>query len=243
VTAVVVGGSSGLGRALCEELASRGRDVVLVASRAEDCERLAGHLRLMHGVKVLPLAIDAREPADFRDRLAQNLEGVREIDELYLPMGLALDDDRAGEASRTLDEIWRVNYAAIVLAIEVVQPLMVPDRGRIVAFGSIAAIRARNRNLQYAAAKTALSAYFDGIRHALASSPRVAQFYVVGYIASGQSFGKTQLFPAMAARQAARRILKDGNRDFGRRYLPGYWSFVALALRLLPWRLFSRLNF
>lgn len=243
MTAVVVGASSGLGRALCEELAARGRDVVIVAGHLEDCRRLADHLRLLHGVKALALAIDAGEPAAFRDRLARDLEAVGPITDLFLPMGLAVDDDQIGEADRTLERIWKINYTAIVLAIELVQPLMAPDAGRIVGFGSIAAIRTRNRNVQYSAAKSALSSYFEGLRHALASSGRIAQFYVVGYIASGQSFGKTQLFPAMPARRAARIILKDRDRDFGRRFLPGYWALVALVLRLLPWRVFSRLGF
>jgi short-subunit dehydrogenase len=243
VTAVVVGGSAGLGRALCEELAARGRDVVLVASSIDDCRRLADHLRLLHGVNVVPLAADAREPEAFRDTLARELQAVGQISELFLPMGLALDDDQVGQASRTLDHVWRVNYASVVLAVELLLPLMAADGGRIVGFGSIAAIRTRNRNVQYSAAKAALSAYFDGLRHALAAKPHVAQFYVVGYIASGQSFGKTQLFTPMSARRAARFILSDGNRDFGRRYLPAYWAIVAAILRLLPWRIFSHLRF
>lgn len=243
MTAVVVGASSGLGRALCEELAARGRDVVIIASRVEDCRRLADHLRLLHGVNVLPLAIDAREPTVFRDKLARDIEGLGPIEDLFLPMGQAFDDDQIGEANRRLEDIWRINYTAVVLAIELIRPLMASDGGRIVGFGSIAAIRTRNRNVQYSAAKSALSSYFEGLRHALVSSSQVAQFYVIGYIASGQSFGKTQLFPPMPARRAARLVLDDGNRDFGRRFLPGYWAIVAAVLRLLPWRVFSRLGF
>ena len=242
MTAVVVGGSSGLGRALCEELAASGCDLVIVASHMEDCRRLADHLRLLHGVSVLPLAIDARDPMAFRDSLARGLAGAGPIADLFLPIGLALDNDQFGEASGQSEDIWHVNYMAVVLAVELVQPLMASNGGRIAGFGSIAAVRARNRNLQYAAAKSALSSYFEGLRHALSSRSHVAQFYVVGYVASGQSFGKTQLFPPMPARRAARSVLGDRDRDFGRRFLPGYWAIVAAILRLLPWRVFSRLN-
>lgn len=243
MTAVVVGGSSGLGRALCEELAAGGRDVVLVASSLEDCSRLADHLRLLHGVDVRALALDARDPQAFSERLASELEGVGPITELLLPIGIAFDDDSVGQANRRIEDIWHINYAAVVLVIERVQPLLRSTGGRIVGFGSIAAIRPRNRNLQYSAAKSALSSYFEGLRSALVASPHVAQFYIVGYIASGQSFGKTQLFPPMPARRAARLVLRDRNRDFGKRFLPGYWMLVAAVLRLLPWRVFSRLSF
>lgn len=243
MTAVVVGGSSGLGRALCEALAAHGRDVVIVASAIEDCRRLADHLHLRYGVTACPLAIDARDPARFGAQLARDLDGLDPITELFVPIGLAFDDDQVGEAHSRFEQLWRVNYAAVVSAIEALLPRLAPDGARIAGFGSIAAIRARNRNVQYAAAKSALRTYFEGLRHALAATPHTAQFYVVGYIASGQSFGKTQLFPPMTAEAAARRILRDGTRDFGRRFLPRYWALVAAMLRLMPWRIFSRLSF
>ena len=242
MTAVVVGGSSGLGRALCAELAARGRDLVVVASREEDCRRLADHLRLLHGVDVTSCAIDARNPAAFRDALLRALDGVASVDDLFLPMGLAFDNDQIGMADRTIEDLWRINYAAVVLALEAVLPRMAEKHTRIVGFGSIAAVRIRNRNVQYSAAKAALAAYFSGLRQALVAQPQVAQFYVVGYIDSGQSFGKTRLFPPMSAQRAARRVLNDGDHDFGERFLPRYWTLVALALRLLPWRVFSRLD-
>lgn len=243
MTTVVVGGSSGLGRAICEELAARGRDVVVVASNVADCTRLADHLRLLYGVNSWPLALEAREPAMFGEGLARGLASAGPISDLFLPLGVALEDDKIGDARRSLKDIWAVNYAAIVLAIEFIRPLMAPTGGRIVGFGSIAAIRPRNRNVQYSAAKSALASYFEGLRHGLAASCLVAQFYVIGYIASGQSWGKTQLFRPLPARHAARRIVDDGSRDFGSRFLPGYWGLVAVLLRLLPWRVFSRLDF
>lgn len=241
MTAIVVGGSSGLGRALCVALAKRGDDVVIVAGNAADCERLASHLELLHGVKAVPLAVDARNPQTFAAALVDVAERIGHVTGLFLPIGLAVDDDIHGTAGQRMKDIWAVNYDAVVHAIEAIQPRMEPG-GRIVGFGSIAAARARNRNLQYASAKAALATYFEGLRHALSDGPQTVQFYVVGYVESGQSFGKTQLFPALPADKAAAIVLRDGNRDFGRRYLPRWWAIVATMLRLLPWRVFSRLK-
>ena len=44
--------------------------------------------------------------------------------------------------------------------------------------------------------------------------------------------GKTQLFPPCPARRAARRVLSDGNRDFGSRFLPADWALIATVGRL-----------
>ena len=56
-TAVVVGASSGLGRALATELARRGHAVLLVASDRRDVDALAADLQLRHGVPARALAL------------------------------------------------------------------------------------------------------------------------------------------------------------------------------------------
>ncbi|MBN8483018.1 MAG: SDR family NAD(P)-dependent oxidoreductase, partial [Xanthomonadales bacterium] len=58
MTAIVIGASSGLGRALAVELARRGRPLLLVASDARDLDALACDLGLRFGVAVGTLALD-----------------------------------------------------------------------------------------------------------------------------------------------------------------------------------------
>lgn len=54
-TAVVTGASSGIGAEYAERPARRGRDLVLVARRAERIEALADRLRAQTGVAVEPM--------------------------------------------------------------------------------------------------------------------------------------------------------------------------------------------
>ncbi|THV24428.1 SDR family NAD(P)-dependent oxidoreductase [Glycomyces paridis] len=60
--ALVTGASSGLGAAFAAELATRGRDLVLVARSGDRLDALAGRLRGEHGVAAHVLVQDLAEP-------------------------------------------------------------------------------------------------------------------------------------------------------------------------------------
>jgi NAD(P)-dependent dehydrogenase (short-subunit alcohol dehydrogenase family) len=115
--------------------------------------------------------------------------------------------------------------------------------GVVVGFGSIAECRSRTRNAAYAAAKRALAAYLDSVRHRLAPSGARVQYYVLGYIDTGAAFGHRTLLPKASPRAVAERVFRRVSRDCGRTYYPPYWRPVCLALRLLPFALFRRLSF
>jgi short-subunit dehydrogenase len=63
-TAIVVGASSGLGRALATELAAKGYALVLVASDRRDLDALGANLHLAHGTLVHALALDLGREAN-----------------------------------------------------------------------------------------------------------------------------------------------------------------------------------
>ena len=87
MTALVVGASSGLGRALAGELARRRHDLLLVASDARDLEAVAADLNLRHGVAVRALALDLSAEPDPAARIVAALHGMTPLDALLLPAG------------------------------------------------------------------------------------------------------------------------------------------------------------
>ena len=61
-TALVLGGSEGVGRQFAEQLAALGLDLVLVARRAAPLESAAAQLRATHRVRVTTCAADLAAP-------------------------------------------------------------------------------------------------------------------------------------------------------------------------------------
>jgi NAD(P)-dependent dehydrogenase (short-subunit alcohol dehydrogenase family) len=105
------------------------------------------------------------------------------------------------------------------------------------------AARGRTRNAAYAAAKRALDAYFESLRHALAGTGVVVQFYVLGYLDTHLAFAHDTPLPRAAPDACAERVFRRRAVDFGRAYYPAYWRPLTAVLRLLPWFVFRRLSF
>jgi hypothetical protein len=61
-SALVTGGSAGLGAEFARQLAARGQDLLLVARREERLKELAHQLGVAHGVRVDFFAADLAEP-------------------------------------------------------------------------------------------------------------------------------------------------------------------------------------
>ena len=103
------------------------------------------------------------------------------MDGLLFPIGaVAATDDCTFDIDRVA-WVTRVNYESIVRAATRFLPdLMTRPQATLVAFGSVAAVRGRRRNVAYSAAKRALQSFFESLRHACVGSSVTVQFYVVG---------------------------------------------------------------
>ncbi|MBW3561676.1 MAG: SDR family NAD(P)-dependent oxidoreductase [Actinobacteria bacterium] len=162
-TAVVTGGSAGIGAATARRLAGEGFDVVVGARRVERLREIAEPI----GARALPL--DVTEPGSVEAFCAE-IDGCRL---LVNNAGGALGLEPVADSD---DERWRTMYETNVLgAVRVTRALLphlvASGDGHIVTIGSIAGIEAYPGGGGYNAAKFAIRGVMQVLRLELLGEP------------------------------------------------------------------------
>lgn len=178
--ALVLGSTSGLGRASAEALAAEGAHVVVVGRRAELVEQLTASLPSAHGV-VADLTEDGA-PARI---VAEAREAVGEIDVLVLngggPKPGTADDFSAEHAQSAVDLLLKQHVALVG---EVLPGMRQRGWGRVLAVGSsgvqqpIPTLTASN------VGRAALAAYLKTLAGAVAADGVTVNMVLPGRIAT-----------------------------------------------------------
>ena len=241
--AVVIGASSGVGRALAQELASHGADLVLVSRDRRDIEATAADLRERLQVRTLGIALDISSLDLDPDAFVESCRAfLGDVESVFVPAGTVSDDD-VGPRADLLVGLTATNYLGPARLAAAFARVMLPrGHGEIVLFSSIAAGAPRSRNAAYSAAKAALEVYAKALRHNLEPKGIGVRVYALGYVDTALSFGRRLLLPIASPEATARRVLRDRNRS-GKYYYPRFWWWVLMILRHLPWALYRRLSF
>ena len=244
MTILVIGGSSGLGRALAERFALAGNDLVLVSTDRRDIEAMAADLALRHGVAVVPVVLDMAQGAASFDAIDAALVGLPPIVGLLLPAGMNHTDDEPGKSAANFEAIVRVNFSVPTrLVNHYLTRLRAQPSSVVIGFGSIASARGRTRNAAYSAAKRALDSYFESLRHAMSQSNVRVQYYVLGYLDTNLAFGQNTPLPPASPTRLADFVFTHQGLNFGRKYFPWFWGPVCFVLQCLPWFIYRKLKF
>ena len=170
-TAIVTGGSRGIGRAVCVRLAKDGFDIVLnyqasdaqAKETAAECEAL--------GVRVLIVKADIAKPEDC-DRLVQEAAafGEGKVAVLVNNAGITRDNLLARMTNEELDAVIDVNLKGSFYMMRAVSRLMLKARyGRIINMSSIAGVMGNAGQMNYAASKAAVIGMTKSLARELAS--------------------------------------------------------------------------
>jgi short-subunit dehydrogenase len=157
-----------------------------------------------------------------------------------MPVGLALRDGLGTEPA-TIRELADANFLAAAEAVTKLWPALVEGSATVVGFGSITAARGRSRNFVYGAMKRALLSYFESLRLAARGTPVKVQFWVLGFLDTGVMAAEKTPLPKGDPKRLADRVVDGLGRDRGVTYFPGWWRWITLALRLMPWGIYARL--
>jgi NAD(P)-dependent dehydrogenase (short-subunit alcohol dehydrogenase family) len=155
-TAVVVGGTTGIGHSLSLGLADAGADVVASSRRLEEVEKTAAEIEAM-GRRTLSVASDVKD----RDSLVRLREAVLEffgkIDILINCAGTTKRGPTLSFAEADWDHIVETNLTGTLRGCQVFgEPMLAAGYGRIINIASLSTFVALNEVAAYAASKAAV---------------------------------------------------------------------------------------
>ena len=197
-TAVVTGGSRGLGRAVCLELAKGGANVVLcyagnAAAAAETvsaCEAL--------GAKALAVRCDGADSTQVKVLMDAAVEAFGRIDILVNNAGITRDGLLMMMKEEDFDAVINANLKGAFLCMKAASRLMMKQRwGRIVNLSSVVGLRGNAGQVNYAASKAGVIGMTKSLAKELATRGVTVNAVAPGFIDTDMTAAMPQ-----AAREA-----------------------------------------
>lgn len=173
-SALITGGSRGLGRAIALAYAAAGADVVIASRKLDACEAVAAEVAAL-GRAALPVAANVGQWAGCDALIDAAYARFGKIDILVNNAGKSpLYDSLTGIDERLYDAVLDLNLKGpFRLSAVIGERMAAGDGGSIINISSLASIRPAAHIVTYAAAKAGLNAMTEAMADALGPKVRV----------------------------------------------------------------------
>ena len=151
--AVVTGGGSGIGRAICSKFAAEGAKIVVADINAQGASETAEELR-GQGSEAVPFVVDAADYQAVQSLVQETLRQYSAIDVLVVSHGIS----EVVKAEDLTPDSWRkmieINLTGVFFCCQLVGREMIKRRlGKIITISSASGVRGEENNVHYVAAK------------------------------------------------------------------------------------------
>ena len=164
-TALVTGGSRGLGLQIAEALGEAGAKIMLTSRKAADLEEAAAYLS-QRGISARWIAADAANPDEVQRVCTETLERMGPVDILVNNAGAAWGAPAEDHTLAAWDKVMNLNIRSVfVFSQAIAKRSMIPRRsGRIINIASIAGLAGNPPGLETVAYNTSKGAVVNFTR-------------------------------------------------------------------------------
>jgi NAD(P)-dependent dehydrogenase (short-subunit alcohol dehydrogenase family) len=156
-TAVVIGGTSGIGRAIAHGLAEAGADVVATSRRKDQVEAAAKEIE-QRGHRTLRLTSDVADRPSLEELLRKTVSGLGKVDILVNSAGRTKRTPTLDVPESEWNEIMETNLTGVLRACQVFGRHMIErSYGRIINIASLSSFVALHEVAAYAASKAGVA--------------------------------------------------------------------------------------
>jgi decaprenylphospho-beta-D-erythro-pentofuranosid-2-ulose 2-reductase len=244
--AVVLGGTSGMGRAIALRLVERGDRVFLLGLPEQDLVRNAADFKARHpqGLDAGYALLDLERPEGFAQALDAADAALSGFDTVIVTAAMFASQEALEADVELTRRLVTVNYANTVVFCEHARKrLLARGGGRLVAFSSVAGDRGRKPVAIYGSSKAGLAIYLEALDHKFHAAGLSVLCVKPGFVKTSMTAGLKPPPFAGEPDQVAREVVRAMDKRKPVLYTPGMWALVMLVIRWLPRFVMRKISF
>jgi NAD(P)-dependent dehydrogenase (short-subunit alcohol dehydrogenase family) len=244
--AVILGGTSGMGREIARRLAERGDSVFLLGNDTADLTRSAADLTARHprNEPAEHALCDLERPEQFAGALDAADEALDGFDTVVVTAAMFASQEALEADVELTRRLVTVNYANTVVFCEHARKrLLERGGGRLTVFSSVAGDRGRKPVAIYGSSKAGIAIYLEALDHKYHDAGLSVLCVKPGFVKTAMTAGlKPPPFAGEPHRVAA-EVVRAMDLRKPLLYTPGIWALVMLVIRSLPRFVMRKIGF
>ncbi len=240
---LVLGATSGIAEACCRLWAERGDSLFLVGRNADKLSAVAADVRTRGAAYVDFSVADLDDTAAHPELLAHAVNSLAGLDIAFVPLGILGDQTRAERGFDHARQIMHTNFVSPVsLLTWLANYCAQRHAGTLAVVSSVAGDRGRKSNYVYGSSKAGLSAFLGGLRNRIDREGVRVLTIKPGPVRTAMTEGMKGSEKFADPDAVAATIVKAIDAGPDVLYVPGIWRIIMSVIKVIPERVFKKLN-
>jgi decaprenylphospho-beta-D-erythro-pentofuranosid-2-ulose 2-reductase len=240
---LVLGATSGIAEACCRIWAARGDSLFLVARNADKLSAVAADMPTRGAAYVDSSVANLDDTSTHPELLAHAINSLAGLDVAFLALGVLGDQSKAERSFSHAEEILQTNFSSPVsLLTWLANYCSQRHSGTLAVLSSVAGDRGRKSNYVYGSSKAGLSAFLAGLRNRIDRDGVRVMTIKPGPVKTAMTEGMKGNEKFADVEKVAAAIVKAIDKGQDVLYVPGIWRIIMTVIRVIPERIFKKLN-
>jgi decaprenylphospho-beta-D-erythro-pentofuranosid-2-ulose 2-reductase len=239
---LIIGATSGIANAFSHEAAKQGINLILAGRHIDKLKILKNDLTIRYKINSQVIFFDALDYRSHPDFFAQCIETFPLLDGVLLAYGHMEDQQEVEKNLDLAHQVIEVNYVSAVSILSLVANFFENKQsGVIAAISSVAGDRGRQSNYLYGSSKGALNLFLQGLRNRLSKANVHVLTIKPGFVDTKMTYGLNGMFLVASPELVGKKILMAVQSKKDLVYIPWFWKYIMLIIKMIPEKIFKKL--